>query len=124
MHSSAQSNSGPGFAKHPAYRIELQTSGDSREAILNGTLLAKSTRAIVMHENKYPPVIYFPRADVRLELLSKSEHSSYCPFKGTASYWHFGGEDNIAWSYETPYDEMAAIKGYIAFYKDRLDRQP
>lgn len=124
MSSSTQANAAPGNVKHPGHVIELSPASDRQTVRLNGALLAASTGAIVMHEGKYAPVIYFPPGDVNMDLLTRSDHSSYCPFKGSAIYWHRGDNANIAWSYETPYTEMMAIKGYIAFYADRLDSQP
>ena len=57
-----------------------------------------------------------------MERFARTTHSTHCPFKGDASYYSLkGGAENAAWSYESPYDEMAAIKGHLAFYPDRVD---
>jgi len=114
-------NSGPGYARAPDHTLALAAAGETCTATLNGATLARSDAALIMREGDYAPVVYFPPGDVRLDLASKTEHSTYCPFKGAATYWAFAGADNIAWSYETPYDEMIDIKGYVAFYQDRLD---
>ena len=117
-----QTNSGPGFAHAPDYALVLEPAVKTYSAVLNDITIASSDNAIVMREGDYPQVIYFPPSDVRLDLASKTDHSTYCPFKGDASYWSFEGAENIAWSYQTPYDEMTGIKDYVAFYSDRLDR--
>ncbi|MDF3010871.1 MAG: hypothetical protein K0S03_1667, partial [Burkholderiales bacterium] len=56
------------------------------------------------------------------ERLSRTDHHTYCPFKGTASYFSLeGGAENAVWTYETPYDEMLAIKELVAFYPDKVE---
>jgi len=69
-----------------------------------------------------PIVYYLPRTDVKMERLARTQHRTYCPFKGEASYFSIlGGAENAVWSYEQPYDEMAAIKDYVAFYPEKVD---
>ena len=57
--------------------------------------------------------------------LERTQHTSFCPFKGGASYWTLraGGrvEVNAVWSYEDPFDEVAGLKDYVAFYPDRVE---
>ena len=118
-------NPSPGFAKTPEYRIDLAPAGRPMRVIVAGCVtVAESTGVLVMREGDYAPVYYFPREDVNMDLLSGTDRTSHCPFKGAASYWTVaaGGrrEDNVAWSYETPFDEMLAIAGMIAFYQDRV----
>jgi uncharacterized protein (DUF427 family) len=90
-----------------------------------GRVLLDSRGALTLREAAYPPVQYLPRADVDMTLLARSEHTSYCPYKGECSYFSIplGGERsvNAVWSYEAPYAAVAAIKGYLAFYPDRVD---
>jgi uncharacterized protein (DUF427 family) len=66
-----------------------------------------------------------PRADVDMTLLERTEHATYCPYKGECAYYSVpsGGERtvNAVWSYEQPYDAVAAIRDYVAFYPDRVD---
>ena len=111
----------PGFAKYPDYVITLENPGREIVATLQGEVIARSANALILRESNHVPVVYFPPEDVRLDLASMTEKDTYCPFKGIASYWTFGLEKNIAWSYEDPFEEMLAIKGYFAFYTDRLD---
>ena len=123
---SPQGEPAPGFAKHPEYRVELLACPKRVRATFGGETLADSTGALLMRETGIAPVYYFPRADVRLDLMERTEHATFCPFKGEASYWTLaaGGRraENAAWSYETPYREVHEIGGYLAFYWDRMDR--
>jgi len=118
-------NAAPGFAGNPDYSIRLAPAGRRMRAIVAGcVILAESENVLVMREADYPPVYYFPRRDVNLDVMTESRHRTFCSFKGDASYWSIEAgdyrEDNIAWSYEAPFDEMREIAGMIAFYQDRV----
>jgi len=82
-------------------------------------MLARSNRAKVMYETRLPPVVYFPEEDILAELLPASDHKTFCPFKGTASYSHvhFGGQtlENGAWHYPKALPEGQAVDGCFAF---------
>lgn len=90
-----------------------------------GKTLADSRNALTLRESSYPPVQYVPRADVDMALLERTDHATYCPYKGDCSYFSLpsGGERlrNAIWSYEAPYDAMSAIKDHLAFYPDRFE---
>jgi uncharacterized protein (DUF427 family) len=87
-----------------------------------GEVIAESGEAIAMREGSYPVVYYIPRKDVKMDRLERTSHRTHCPFKGDASYFSLkDGPANAVWSYEAPYDEMAAIKGLLAFYPDKVD---
>ena len=120
----AQANPSPGFARHPGHTITLSPNPATVVASVDGAEIARSANVLTMHEGDYPPVQYFPRADVNEALLEATDHTSHCPFKGDASYWSIrAGEqvlENAVWGYEAPYDEMAQIAGYVAFYSDRV----
>jgi len=92
---------------------------------LGGKVVADTRRALTLQEANYPPVQYIPREDADLTLLARTEHSTYCPYKGDASYFSIpaGGDRsvNAIWTYETPYDAVAAIRDHLAFYPDRVD---
>jgi len=118
-------NPAPGFKTKPDYRIRLAPAGRQMRVIVAGCVtVADSDDVLVMREADYSPVYYFPRRDVNLDLLSATDRDTFCPFKGHASYWTVaaGGrrEENVAWSYEAPFDEMREIAGMIAFYQDRV----
>lgn len=102
------------------YRIELEPCDRQITVRWNGMVLAKSTRSIILLETRHPPVFYFPREDVRQDLLVPTALHTHCPYKGNASYWSVtSGEtrlENAVWSYETPYEEALGIAGYMAFY--------
>lgn len=114
-------NSAPGFERAPDYRIAIKSSEQRFVVRRQGVVLADTTDALILNEADYAPVIYVPATDVHPDMIEAPEHTTYCPFKGHATYWNFGGSENIAWSYETPYDEVMKIKGHVAFYADKVD---
>jgi uncharacterized protein (DUF427 family) len=90
-----------------------------------GRVVADSRAALTLQEASYPPVQYVPRADVDMALLERTAHATYCPYKGDCAYYSVpaGGERavNAVWTYEQPYDAVAAIRDHVAFYADRVD---
>lgn len=90
---------------------------------IGDTMLAESVNALLLREASYPPVLYIPREEVAMGELEASATSTHCPYKGDASYFSVadGGAKDVAWSYEDPFDRMAAIRGHLAFYPDRVD---
>ncbi len=92
---------------------------------LGGEVIADSQDALTLQESTYPAVQYIPRKDVDFTKLERTEHQTYCPYKGDASYYSLvpAGEDgvNSVWSYETPFDPVAQIKDHVAFYPNRVD---
>lgn len=115
-------NSGPGYKKHPEHRLSAKPAGERVQVVLDGEIIADSADALRLEEGSYPAVYYFPRKDVRMDRLEPSARETYCPFKGTASYYSFkGGPKDAVWTYEKPYDEMLAIRGHLAFYPEKVD---
>ena len=101
------------------------TQTDWRVSVeFNGVTIADSSKAILFQEGSMAPVYYFPRDDVRMDLMRPSRHKTHCPFKGDASYWSLTvGEkslQNVVWSYEKPIEEVISIKSFIAFYMHQL----
>ena len=92
---------------------------------VGGRVVADSRNALTLQEASYPAVQYVPRADVDLSLLERTTHATYCPYKGDCAYYSVpaGGERavNAVWTYEQPYDAVAAIRDHVAFYSDRVD---
>jgi uncharacterized protein (DUF427 family) len=90
-----------------------------------GNIVADTRHALTLCEAGYAPVQYIPIGDVDESLLVASDHASYCPFKGDASYYSVpaGGErsTNAVWTYKAPHDAVAEIKEHVAFYPDRVD---
>ncbi len=92
---------------------------------LDGRVVADTRNALILREASYPPVQYIPREDVDMSLLERTDHASYCPYKGDASYYSIiiGGEraKNAVWTYEDPHAAVAEIRNRVAFYPDRVD---
>ena len=90
-----------------------------------GRVIADTRAALTLQEASYPAVQYIPREDVNMSQLARTDHATYCPYKGDCSYYSIpmGGAHsvNAAWTYETPYDAVAPIREYLAFYPDRVD---
>jgi uncharacterized protein (DUF427 family) len=110
------------YQRRTAETIRVTTSPAPVSVRLGDTLLAESRAALIMHEPGHPPRYYFPRLDVKMKLLEPSQKTSFCPHKGTASYFSLkstGGQGtNIAWSYVAPRLAVAEISDFIAFYED------
>jgi len=85
-----------------------------------GAVLGESKAALELSEGDYTPVIYFPRDDIAMAFLDKTDHSTHCPHKGDANYFSIVTKsqtlENAVWSYETPHEQVAQIKEYLAFY--------
>ncbi|MDA8382684.1 MAG: DUF427 domain-containing protein [Betaproteobacteria bacterium] len=120
-------NSGPGFTQYPNHRLVAKPADSRVRVTYRGVIIADTREAVQLEETMEgstvaPIVYYLPRKDVKMERLVRTEHETYCPFKGRASYYSIvGGPENAAWTYERPYDEMVALKGRLAFYPDKVD---
>lgn len=115
-------NSAPGYKTHPGHRITTKPADVRVQVTFNGEVIADSRDAVRLEEGDYPAVYYLPRKDVKMDRLSRTNHRTYCPFKGHASYFSLKeGPENAVWSYEQPYDEMTAIREMLAFYPDKVD---
>jgi uncharacterized protein (DUF427 family) len=90
-----------------------------------GQVIANTRNALTLRESDYRPVQYIPREDVDLSLLERTDHVTYCPYKGDCNYYSVsvGGKKsvNAVWTYENPYPAVGQIKGHVAFYPDRVD---
>ncbi len=113
------------WAKHPDYRVDFEACPRRVRVAFNGETVADSVDAMYMLETQHVPVYYLPRRDVRMDLMRRTDHATFCPFKGEASYWTLEVADrsaeNAVWSYETPFEEVAGIKDYVAFYWQPMD---
>jgi uncharacterized protein (DUF427 family) len=122
-------NPAPGFASRPDHRVDLVPERRRVKVVLGGMTIADSIAALRVEETGHAPAYYLPEKDVRLDLMRPTEHHTTCPFKGEASYWTIevpaGAEtrrsENAMWGYPTPYDEVAGMSGYYAFYPNRVD---
>jgi uncharacterized protein (DUF427 family) len=106
--------------KHP---ITIEQSTEKVTVSLDGRTIASSDRALVLREASYAPVYYLPREDLVATELAASDTSTYCPFKGDASYLSAGDVTDVGWTYEQPYDAVAEIAGHVAFYPDKVEVQ-
>jgi uncharacterized protein (DUF427 family) len=109
----------------PDHPISIELNRSRVVVKAGGKIIADTNDALTLREASYPPVHYIPRQDVNMAALSRSEHTTYCPYKGDASYYSIaaGGDRsrNAVWTYESPFEAMAQIKDYVAFYPDRVD---
>ncbi|MBI1944029.1 MAG: DUF427 domain-containing protein [Betaproteobacteria bacterium] len=112
-------------AKQQDYQLRFEPSAKRVRIEFNGTRIVDSARAIVLHETRLPPAYYFPQDEVRMDLLQKTDFHTHCPFKGNASYWTLKVDgrvvENAAWAYEQPYRDAEPIRGYLSFYRNKVD---
>ena len=109
----------------PDHPITIERNRKRVVVSIGGTVLADSRDALILREAGYPAVQYIPRKDVDMTLLERSAHATYCPYKGDCAYFSIplGGERaiNAVWTYEAPYDAVAAIRNRLAFYPEGVD---
>ena len=109
----------------PDHPITIEPNPARVVVSVAGRVIADTRSALTLREASYPAVQYVPRTDVDLSLLSRTSHATYCPYKGDAAYYSIpvGGERSVdaVWTYEAPYDAVAAIRDHLAFYPDRVD---
>jgi uncharacterized protein (DUF427 family) len=109
----------------PDHPITVEPSAKRVVVRVAGRVVADTREALQMREGSYPAVLYVPRKDADMALLTRTDHATYCPYKGDCSYFSIplGGARSInaVWSYEDPYPAVRAIQGHLAFYPDRVD---
>jgi uncharacterized protein (DUF427 family) len=109
----------------PDHPISIQPNPSRVVVTFNGRVVAETTRALTLREATLPPVQYIPRDDVDARVLERTTHATYCPYKGDCAYYTLSAGDrhaeNAVWTYETPYEAVAPIKGHLAFYRGRVD---
>jgi len=109
----------------PNHPIKIAASPTRVTVSFNGQTIADTRDALRLEEAGHPAVFYVPLEDVNRDLLADSDHSTYCPYKGEASYFSVPalGEQgqNAIWQYRDPYPAVAEIKDRVAFYPDRLE---
>jgi uncharacterized protein (DUF427 family) len=109
----------------PDHPITIMAAPHRVRVTFAGRVVADTTRALALTEASYAPVMYIPREDVDLATLERTTHKTHCPYKGDASYYSIRTDDrtsqNAIWSYEQPFEAVAAIAGYMAFYPNRVD---
>ena len=112
-----------GYIQRPDYRVDILSRRNRVTATVGDLVLAESVGCLLVDEQDHGLVFYFPPTDVRVDLLTRIERTTVCPFKGTASYRQLlhGGVEVLAWTYPDPFPEVARLAGYVAFYQDVVD---
>jgi uncharacterized protein (DUF427 family) len=99
--------------------IKIRDAGGTWVVRAGGAVIAESTEALELSEDAGDPVIYFPRADVAMAFLEPSTSTTHSPAKGDATYFSVQTKSellrDVAWSYEKPKVDAAAIAGHLAF---------
>lgn len=108
----------------PDHPITVAPNPKRVRVSIGGDVIAETTRALTLKEANYPAVQYIPREDAVPSKLQRTQHTTYCPYKGDASYFSIASGskvlDNAIWTYETPYDAVKEIAGHLAFYPDKV----
>jgi uncharacterized protein (DUF427 family) len=109
----------------PDHPISIQRNPARVVVSVAGRVVADARNALTLREAAYPPVRYIPGEDVEFSQLERTDHATYCPYKGDCSYYSVpaGGKKSInaVWSYEDPFPAVVQIKGHVAFYPDGVD---
>lgn len=118
-------NQKPILIPGPGHPITIKANPRRVVVTVAGQVIADTRSALTLQEASLPAVQYIPRGDVDMTLLERTDHTTYCPFKGDCNYFSIpaGGERsvNAVWTYEYPYDAVSEIKDYLAFYPNRVD---
>jgi uncharacterized protein (DUF427 family) len=106
-------------------RVRTEPNHRRVRVFFGGEVVADSSRTLYLLETAHLPVYYFPRDDVRFDLLEPTSHRTHCPYKGDASYYTVvaGGQryENAVWAYPDPIDSVPELRGYVAFYWEQAD---
>jgi uncharacterized protein (DUF427 family) len=109
----------------PDHPITVAPTGKHVVVKAGGKVIAETDNALTLHESNYPPVHYLPLQDVDADVISPTDHETYCPYKGDASYYSIstvdGELENVIWTYEQPYEAVAEIKDHVAFYPNKVE---
>lgn len=102
------------------HKITIEQGTDLVRVVREGQVVAESRRPLLLRETGCPVRYYLPPQDVRTDLLTPSDTTTHCPFKGTASYWSLSGAEDgkdAVWGYPEPKDAVAEIKDHFCFYE-------
>lgn len=124
-------NPAPGFREKPDHHVTREAFKGLVDIQRNGVSLAQTEAAILVRETGHKPVLYVPLMSLNMDEMTASDHKTYCPFKGHASYWSITGgtgpgehakpAENAVWAYQTPFDDVDWLEGFAAFYADKVD---
>ena len=116
--------SAPGFADYPEHTVTITPSTAHIRILVDERVIADTVRSLLVSESRHDPVYYLPASDVDGSLLTPSDTTTHCPFKGDASYYSItagnGQLEDSVWSYQNPFKECTALAGYLAFYPNRV----
>jgi uncharacterized protein (DUF427 family) len=109
----------------PDHPITIKPNSSRVVVKAGGRVIAETHNALILREAEYPPVQYIPRKDVNMSLLERTDHATYCPYKGDCAYYSIPSAGELAvnavWTYEQPFWAVEQIKDHVAFYPDRVD---
>lgn len=110
----------------PDHPITIEPKDTPVSVKLAGETVLASETHLELREASYPAAAYLRRDQVDMSRLQRSEHATWCPYKGEASYYHIRTQDgrlieNAVWTYETPFPAVAAIKDALAVYASKVD---
>jgi len=125
MEQNVQAQAKPIKIPGPDHPISVERNPARVVVTVAGRVIADTHEALTLREASYAPVQYIPRKDVDMALLARTDHATYCPYKGDASYFSIpvggGRSTNAVWTYEAPYAAVAVIEDHVAFYPERVD---
>ena len=111
--------------RDPYTRVDIVPSSRRVRVEIDGVTVADSTNTFFLFETNLPTRYYFPKTDVRFDLLTPTETSTHCPYKGTARYWSVEVDgkthEDIVWGYDAPLPESQKILGLVSFYNEKVD---
>jgi len=111
----------------PDHPITITPNPNQIRVSAGEMVVAETGRALTLKEASYPPVQYIPREAANMSLLTRTTHTTYCPYKGDANYYSITVDgrtlENAIWTYEQPYDAVRGIAGHLAFYPDKVTIQ-
>ena len=114
----------PGHQKMPNHKVAEEHVPETMKVEVDGETIAQSTDVIRVKEDGHPDRYYFPRNDVQMKKLERTQTTTECPFKGTAHYFNINTSgqrlNDAVWTYEDPYDEHRDLKERVAFYDDKM----
>lgn len=109
----------------PDHPITITPTAGRVVVSVGGRMLADTAEALTFQEAGYRPVQYVPRADVDMARLERGPQATWCPYKGDCAYFSIpeaGARGEAAvWTYEAPFEAVAEIRDYLAFYPDRVE---
>ena len=110
----------PALTPGPDHPITIERNPSRVQVRSANTVIADTIDALTLREASYPSVHYIPRSNVDMAQLRRSDHATYCPYKGNAAYFDIvalGAQGkNAVWTYEQPYPAVFEIAEHLAFY--------